>query len=153
MDAETIEIDQSPNDTEELRRNADQPEPAPLRYSLLSLPTAFPSFADTITKKVSAFMMAKRAKLRIITKLVTREIIPTSIGFKFEISGSKEVTGNDGFFGLASSCHMAIQTCQADLKHQMVQAARMEIDLNDKKSQAIFHQALQGFAQIILIST
>jgi hypothetical protein len=29
----------------------------------------------------------------------------------------------------------------------------MEIDLNDKKSQAIFHQALQGFAQIILIKT
>jgi hypothetical protein len=48
---------------------------------------------------------------------------------------------------------MAIQTCQADLKVQMVMAARMEIDVLDKKSGEIFYQALQGFAQLILIET
>ena len=95
--------------------------------------------------------MTKRAKLRVISKLQVREIIPTSIRFNFELSGSKEVTGNDNFFGLAASCSMAIQTCQADLKHQMAQAAQMEVDVIDKKSRALFHQALQGFAHLILI--
>jgi hypothetical protein len=46
---------------------------------------------------------------------------------------------------------MAIQTCQEDLKHSMAQAAQMEIDVIGKKSRAIFHQALQGFAQLVLI--
>jgi hypothetical protein len=88
---------------------------------LLLLPTTFQSFADTIIKKVTAFLMAKRgAKLRIIKKLETREIFPTSIHFKSELSGSKEVNSTDNFFGLAATCSMAIQTCQADLKSVMV---------------------------------
>jgi hypothetical protein len=37
---------------------------------------------------------------------------------------------------------MAIQTCQADLKVQKVMAARMEIDLLDKKLQETFYQAV-----------
>jgi hypothetical protein len=72
-------------------------------------------------------MMTKRAKLLVITKLETREIIPTSIQFKFELSSSKEVTGNDNFFGLAATCSMAIQTWQADLTNFMAQAALMKI--------------------------
>jgi hypothetical protein len=95
--------------------------------------------------------MTKRAKLRVITKLQTREIIPTSIRFNFELSGSKEVTGNDDFFDLAASCSMAIQTCQQDLKNQMAQVAQMEVDVIDRKTRAIFHQALQGFSQLLLI--
>jgi hypothetical protein len=72
--------------------------------------------------------------------------------FIFELSGSKEITGsNDNFFGLAASCSMAIQTCQEDLKHAMAQAAQMEINVINKKSRVILHQALQGFAQLVLI--
>jgi hypothetical protein len=148
MDSENEEKNNSSDDDEE---EADQPEPVPLRCSMLSLPPAFTSFADTISKKVSAFMMTKRAKLRAITKLEIRELIPTPIRFQFELSGSKEVTGNDEFFGLAAACSMAIQTCQADLKVQMVMAARMEIDVIDRKSREVFYQALQGFSELILI--
>jgi hypothetical protein len=90
--------------------------------------------------------MWKRAKLRVILKLEIRENIPIPIRFQFELSGSKEVTGNNNLFGLAAACSMAIQTCQADLKVQMVMAARMEIDLLDQQSREIFYQALQGFA-------
>jgi hypothetical protein len=153
MDAETDETDQSSENADEETRTANEPEPVPLKCSLLSLPPAFTSFAGTISKKVLAFMMSKRAKLRGITKLEIREIIPTPIRFQFDLSGSKEVTGNDDFFGLAAACSMAIQTCQADLKLQMIMAARMEIDVIDKKSRALFHHALQGFAQLILIES
>jgi hypothetical protein len=76
---------------------------------------------------------------------------PTSIQFKFELSGSKEVTGNNDFSGLAAAHSMAIQTCQEDLKNQMAQAALMEVAVIDQKSRAIFYQALQGFTQLILI--
>jgi hypothetical protein len=148
---ETEEADPTPNDDEPDLEDAAQTELVPPRCSLLSLPPAFHSFADTISKKVSALLMSKRAKLRVIKKLQIREIIPTSIRFKFELSGSKEVTGNDDFFGLAASCSMAIQTCQEDLKNSMAQAARMEIDVINQKSRAIFHQALQGFAHLVLI--
>jgi hypothetical protein len=98
------------------------------------LPPAFNSFADYISKKVTALLMSKRAKLRVITKLQTREIIPASIRFNFELSRSKEVTGTNGFFGLVASCSMAILTCQEDLKNSMAQAAQMEIDVIDQKS-------------------
>jgi hypothetical protein len=151
MDSENE--DDPPSDSDDEEELDNQPEPVPLRCSMPSLPPAFTSFADTISKKVSAFMMSKRAKLRVITKLEIREIIPTPIRFKFDLSGSKEVTGNDEFFGLAAACSMAIQTCQADLKVQMVMAARMEIDVIDQKSREIFYQALQGFAQLILIES
>jgi hypothetical protein len=153
MDAETEETDQSSINGEEEPHTANEPQPVPLRCSLLSLPPAFTSFADTISKKVSGFMMAKRAKLRVISKLEIREIIPTNIRFEFELKGSKEVTGNDDFFGLAAACSMAIQTCQADLKCQMIMAARMEVDVIDKKSRELFYNALQGFAQLILIES
>jgi hypothetical protein len=146
MDTETEEAEVESN-------QANAPEPVSMGCSLSSLPPAFNSFADTISKKVSAFMMSKRAKLRVIKKLEIRESIPLPIRFQFELSGSKEVTGNDEFFGLAAACSMAIQTCQADLKVQMVMAARMEIDLLDQKSRETFYQALQGFAQLILIET
>jgi hypothetical protein len=116
-----------------------------------SLPPAFTSFADTISKKVSAFMMAKRAKLRVISKLETREITPSSIRFKFELTGSNEVTGNDDFFGLAAACSMSIQACQQDLKSYMKQAAQLEIAAINQKHRAVFYQALNGFAQLILI--
>jgi hypothetical protein len=146
MDTESEEIDLTSGDNEEEQRNQDQPKPVLLRCSLPSLPPTFTSFADTISKKVSALLMTKRAKLRVITKLETREIIPTSIRFQFELSGSKEVTGNNDFFGLAAACSMAIQTCQADLKNNMAQAAHMEIDLIDQKHRAVFYQVLCGFA-------
>jgi hypothetical protein len=146
------EADQPPSNNETNEQEpTSQPEPVPLRCSLLSLPPAFNSFADTISKKVSSLMMAKRAKLRAITKLQTREIIPTPIRFQFELSGSKEVTGNDDFFGLSAACSMAIQTCQADLKSSMAQVAQMEVDVLDSRSRATFHQALNGFAQLVLI--
>jgi hypothetical protein len=58
-------------------------------------------------------------------------LCPTSIHFKFKLSASKEVSGNDNFFGLTASCSMAIQTCQEDLKNSIAQAAQMEIDVID----------------------
>jgi hypothetical protein len=138
MDTEP-EVTHSDDDDETIPKDAAQPEPVLPRCSMMLLPPAFNSFANTISKKVSALMMSKRAKLRVILKLKTREIIPTSIRFNFELSGSKEVTGTNDFFGLAASCSMAIQTCQEDLKNSMAQAAQMEVDVIDQKSRATFH--------------
>jgi hypothetical protein len=153
MDDDDKKTEEIPSDNADQNYNnaEDQPKPVPFRCSLLSLPPAFNSFADTISKKVSSLMMAKRAKLRAIMKLQTREIIPTPIQFQFKLSGSKEVTGNDDFFGLSAACSMALQTCQEELKSYMAQAAQMEVDVLDTKSRATFHQALNGFAQLVLI--
>jgi hypothetical protein len=74
MDAETE--DDPPSDADDEEELDNQPEPVLLRCSMPSLPPTFTSFADTISKKVSAFMMSKRAKLCVIAKLEIREIIP-----------------------------------------------------------------------------
>jgi hypothetical protein len=44
--------------------------------------------------------MAKQAKLCVVTKLKQHEMIPNSIRFKFELTGSAKVTGNSNFFDL-----------------------------------------------------
>jgi hypothetical protein len=60
----------------------DNPQPVPLQRSLELLPPAFTLFSETISKKVANLLMAKRAKLRIITKLEQQETIPKSIRIK-----------------------------------------------------------------------
>jgi hypothetical protein len=138
-------------DEDDERATADHPQPVPLQRSLESLPHAFTLFSETISKKVSNLLMAKRAKLRVVTKLEQRETIPNSIRFKFELTGSKEVTGNSDFFDLISASGMAIANCQEELKTYMARAARMEIAILDQKYLAVFYQALKGFAQLLLI--
>jgi hypothetical protein len=96
--------------------------------------------------------MAKRAKLRVIAKLEQCEMIPNCIRFKYELTSSKEVTGNSNFFNLISASSMAILNCQEELKTYMVHAAEMEIAIINKKYQAVFHQALKGFTQLLLIN-
>jgi hypothetical protein len=130
----------------------DEPQPVPLQRSHESLPPAFTSFSATISKKVASLLMTKRAKLRVVSKLKLRETIPNSIRFNFELTGSKEVTGNSDFYDLTSACGMAIIACQTELKTYMIRAAEMELKIIDKKYRAVFHQALKGFAQLQLIN-
>jgi hypothetical protein len=77
-----------------------EPQPVPLLRFIESLPPAFTLFAATLSKKVTSLLMAKRAKLRVVTKLEQRETILNSIRFKFELTGSAKVTGNSNFFDL-----------------------------------------------------
>jgi hypothetical protein len=128
------------------------PEPAPLSCSLTSLPSAFTSFSMTIAKKVTTLLMTKRAKLRVMTKLDQRETVPNSIRFKFELTGSNEVTGNSDFHDLSAAAGMALLTCQQELKSYMRAVAQMEIDVVNTKYRAIFHQTLKGYAQLLLIN-
>jgi hypothetical protein len=150
--AEDESQDNQDEDMEDDEPTPGAPGPAFLPCSLESLPPAFTSFAATITKKVTALLMMKRAKLRVISKLEQRETVPNSIRFKFELTGSSEVTGNSDFHDLTASAGMALLTCQTELKSYMVAAAQMEIDVYNKKYRAVFHQALKGFTQLLLIN-
>jgi hypothetical protein len=107
----------------------DEPQQVPLQHSLELLPPTFKLFPVTILKKVTALLMAKRAKLCVVNKLEQRETIPSSIRFNFELTISKDVTGNSNFYDLTSACGMAILACQTELKSYMVRSATMEIKL------------------------
>jgi hypothetical protein len=151
--AATIDVDAEMNeDPDAPEQTPNETQQVPQQHSLESLPSAFTLFAVTISKKVTGLLMAKRAKRRVVAKLEQRETIPSSIRFNFELTGSKEVTGNSDFFDLTSACGMAIITCQTELKTYMVRAAAMEIEIFNEKYRAVFYQALKGFSHLLLIN-
>jgi hypothetical protein len=80
-----------------------QKPPTVPKCSLQSLPTAFTTFADTISKKVQALLMQKRAKTKVSEKLRSKSFIPASLKTKFELTSSKEVRGSTRFFDLAAA--------------------------------------------------
>jgi hypothetical protein len=96
----TPSTDSSPNPDDDVEFLYEIPEdtdrtvkkpPAIPQCSLQSLPTAFNTFAENISKKVQALLMQKKAKTKVAEKLRTKSFIPASLKTKFELTSSKEM--------------------------------------------------------------
>jgi hypothetical protein len=97
----TTTSDSSPNQEEDRELQYKIPDelettvqklPAILKCSLLSLPSAFTTFAGPNAP------YAKESKDRYLQKLCTKSFIPASLKTKFEVTSSKEVQGCTEFF-------------------------------------------------------
>jgi hypothetical protein len=121
--------------------------------SLKSLPTAFHTFAESISKKVQALLMQKRAKTKVSEKLRSRSFIPASLKSDFELTSSKEVRGSTEFFHLAAAATTAMTTCVEEIKGYMADVADMENAILDTKIHELLIVALDGFSRLLLINS
>jgi hypothetical protein len=147
---EDIEFDYEPPD--EVEPTVEKP-PAVLKCSLTSLPTAFTTFAEHISKKVISLLLQKRAKTSIATKLRSKSFIPSSLKTEFELTSSKEVRGCTEFFHLAAAASTAMTTCIEEIKGYMADVADMESKIIDQKIHELLFVALDGFTRLLLISS
>jgi hypothetical protein len=127
--------------------------PAVPKCSLPSLPTAFTTFADSISKKVQALLMQKRAKTKVSDKLRQQSFIPSSLKTSFELTSSKEVRGSTDFCHLAAAASTAMTLCVEEVKGYMANVADMENAILDKKIHELLIVALDGFSWLLLINS
>jgi hypothetical protein len=80
------------------------------------------------------------------------EFIPNSARFKFTLTGSKLVSGEDDFKQLAAQANETIDRCQKKLKELIAGAAKLEDSALKVELAKVLAEAIIRFAEMTLIS-